>query len=100
MLGIAERRGLRINHAGLLSDIRGVENREALGIGRHHAVFDTVMHHPDEMAGAGRSAMQIAPLGRSAGLVASRRARDIAVTRCEGGKDRVEVPYRLGLAAN
>ena len=40
-----------------------VEDVEALGVGRHHAVLDAVMDHLDEVTGAHRSAVQIALLG-------------------------------------
>ena len=100
MLGIAQRRGFRIDDAGRFADIRRLENRQSLGIGCHHAVFDAVMHHFDEMAGAARPAMQIALLGRAAGLFASRRARDVAAARREGGEDRVEMPHHVDLAAD
>src|SRR5262249_56218142 len=70
------------------------------GGGRHHAVFDAVMHHLDEMTGAVRPAMQPALLGRAAGLLASRRARDVAAARRKGGEDRVEMFHDVGLAAD
>ena len=63
VLGIAQRRRFGIDDAGFLADVGGFEDAQPLGIGRHHAVFDAVMHHLDEMAGAVRSAMQIALLG-------------------------------------
>src|SRR6185312_15110147 len=88
------------DHTGLLSDIRRFENREPLGIGGHHTVFDPVMHHLDEMPCTGRSAMQVTSLGRSAGLLAPRCAWNVAAPRRESGENRVEMPHRLRLAAD
>src|SRR5579863_2861754 len=52
-----------------------VEDVEALGISLHDAVFDAVVHHLDEVAGAGRPAVEIAVfsralIGRTAGCAA------------------------------
>jgi hypothetical protein len=47
---------------GFLADIGGFENREPPGIGRHQPVFDSIVHHFDEVAGAIRPAMQISLL--------------------------------------
>ena len=97
VLGIAQRRGFRIDHAGLLADIGGLENRQPFGIGRHHAVFDAVVHHLDEMAGAVRPAMQIALLGRAAapfrgpGCAGCRRGPAQAWRRSDRGAS----PHRL-----
>ena len=54
---------------------------EALGIGLHHSVFDAVMHHLDEMPGAGRPGMNVAALGAGIAVLAARCARDVAETR-------------------
>src|SRR5260370_998893 len=96
----ARGRGFRIGDTGVLAGVGRLENRQPRGVGRHQAVFDAVMHHLDEMAGAIRPAMQIALLGRSAGLFASRRARDVAGARREGGEDRVETLHHCGFAAD
>ena len=49
-----------------------LEDVEALGIGLHQAVFDAVVDHLDEVAGAGRPGMDIALLGAVVGeLVAA-----------------------------
>src|SRR4026207_2088319 len=78
VLAVAERRGLRVDNASPLADVGRVEDRQPLGVGRHHAVLDAVVHHLDEVAGATRPAVQVALLRCSAGPVAPRRARDVA----------------------
>src|SRR5215831_15378540 len=44
--------------------------------------------------------MQVALLGGSAGSFASWRSRNVAAARCEGRKDGVEMPNRIGFAAD
>ena len=104
VLRIPQRCRFGVDDARLLPGIGRLEDCKPLRIGRHHPVFDAVVHHFDEVAGTTRSAMQIALLGRSgclaARLVASGRARNVAATRSEGGEDRVEVPHRVSLAAD
>src|SRR5260221_9855858 len=77
-----------------------MQDVEPFGIGLHQPVFDTVMHHLDEMAGAVRAAMNIAALRRAAFPGAARRSLDRADAGRERGEDRVEPPDRLGLAAD
>ena len=63
VLGVLERRRLGVV---LTCDGAGVgvlEDVQALGIGGHDAVLDPVVHHLDEVAGAGGTAVQIAALG-------------------------------------
>src|ERR1700722_15789361 len=49
-----------------------LENIQSPGVRGHHAVFDAVVHHLDEVAGAGRAAVEIAFFGgRGGSFVAS-----------------------------
>ena len=92
VLGIAQRRRFGVD--GMRASCRHWPRCRivhALGIGGHHAVLDAVVHHLDEMAGAVGPAVQIALLGRAAGLLAARRARDVARAGRQGVEDRVEV---------
>ena len=100
MLGIAQRRGFRIDHRGFLSDVGGVEDIKPFRIRGHHAVFDAVMHHLDEMPGAIGPAMQVALFGAAVDLFAARRARDIAAPGRQRREDRIETLHDIGLAAN
>ena len=75
-----------LKHAG----IGRLQQVHALGIGRHHAVFDTVMDHLDEVPRAGRAAMQIAALGGGFAIAARRERR----------KDGVEPLHGLPVAAD
>ena len=69
MLGMFERRGLRVGCTWIRAAIGMLEDVESFGIGRHDAVLDAVVDHLDEMAGAVRSAVQVALLGRAIGLL-------------------------------
>ena len=73
---------------------------EALGIGLHHSVLDAVMHHLDEVPGAGRTGVNVAALGAGIAFLAARRARDIAEPRSERREDRIEVIDSLLRAAD
>src|SRR3984957_1429936 len=100
MLGVAQRRGFRIDRAGFLADIGGFEDPKAFGLSRHDPVFDAVIHHFDEMAGTIRSAMQITLLGGAVDLFAARRARNMAAAWRKRSEDRIEVFHRTDLAAD
>src|SRR3546814_15389220 len=52
--------GFRIDLAFMFANIAFMQNIEAFRVGGHDAVFDTVVHHLDEMARSVRTAMQIA----------------------------------------
>ena len=82
VLGIAQRRRLGVDRRASACRRWRLAGCHALGIRGHHPVLDAVVHHLDEMAGAVRAAMQVALLGRAAGLVAARRARECR--RCPG----------------
>src|SRR5260370_35060487 len=70
-----------------------------IGISRSYGGPDAVVNHLAEMPGAVEAAMQVALLGRSAGLFASGRAGDISDARRQGGEDRAEMLHRPELAA-
>src|SRR5262249_49084804 len=84
----------------LLADIRRAQYRQALGISGHDPVFDTVVHHLDEMAAAVRAAVQIALLGGAIQLFATRSAGNIADSRSEGRENRIEMLDDILLAAD
>ena len=73
---------------------------EAFGIGLHQAVLDAVMHHLDEVPGAGRTGVDVAALGAGIAFLAARCARDIAEPGRERREDRIEVIHRRLLAAD
>ena len=79
-----------------LSDIGGVKNTKPFGIGSHHAVFNSVVHHLHKMTGAVRAAVQVTLLGCAAVF------RVPACVRCRRGPvarvrkwDRDALPPRL-----
>src|SRR5947209_536019 len=63
---IAQRRRFGVSRMGLLADIRRLEHGHAFGVSGHDAVLDPVVHHLDEVAGAVRTAMEIALFSSSA----------------------------------
>ena len=67
--------------SGSASPLAFFENVEAFGIGLHQAVFDAVVDHLDEMAGAVRAGMDVAVLGARIAAVAAGRARHVARAR-------------------
>ena len=74
-----------------------LQDVETFGIGLHQAVFDAVVHHLDEMAGADRTGVQIALFDARIAAVAAGRARDVADAGRQRGEDRIE-PVDDGLS--
>src|SRR5271165_2071996 len=101
MLGIAQWRGLGIDRIRLLPDVGRTQNADALGIGSHQPVFDAVVHHFDEVAGAVRPAMQVALLGGAGPqFLTSRTGRDVAPAGGQCRKDWIETAYHGLFAAD
>src|SRR5207302_10273187 len=94
VLGVAQGRRLRALGVRLLTDVCSTQYAETFRICSHDAVFDAVVNHLDEMACAVRSAVEVALLGRTGCLVASRRAFDVANARREARENRIETPHR------
>ena len=69
MLRVAKGRGFGVDLVGVLADVGLAKNVEPLRVGGHDTVFDAVMHHLDEVAGAVRPAVQVTPLGGAARLL-------------------------------
>ncbi len=83
-----------------LADVGGAQNAQPLGVGGHEAVLDAVVNHLDEMAGAVRTAVQIALLGGAVQLLASRSARRVARARRQRREDRIEMLDHVLFAAD
>src|SRR6516162_5371384 len=77
---------------GALQDV------QSLRIGLHHSVFDAVVDHLDEMAGAMRPAIEIA--ARGGAPLAAGGGRDLVFARRKRGEDRVEAFRHGALAAD
>ena len=73
---------------------------QPFGVGGHDAVFDAVVHHLDEVAGARGPAVQVALLGGAVELLAAWGARYVAHARRERLENRVEALDRLIRAAD
>src|ERR1700740_1267417 len=76
------------------------ENVKTFGIGLHQAVFDAVVDHLDEMAGADGTGVDIAALAPRVAPVPARRVRNVAFSRSQRAEDRVEPIDHLLVAAN
>src|SRR5665213_3408736 len=100
MFRIAQGRRLGIDGLALFANVGAPQNVQPFGIRLHEAIFDAVVNHLDEMAGAGSPAIKIAFLSRAGRLFAPRRARDIAASRRKRLEDRIQVVDRLGLTSN
>ena len=70
------------------------------GVGGHDAVFDAVVDHLDEVAGAVGTAVQVALFGGAAEFLAARRARNVADAGSEGGEDGIEMLDDVFFAAD
>src|SRR5262249_1444774 len=98
MLGVTQRRRLSVDGVTLFADVGVAQDAQPLGVGGHDAVFDTVVDHLDEVAGAIRTAVQITRFGGAVELFASRCARDVAAARSQALEDRIETLDRVSLA--
>src|ERR1700722_1629825 len=94
MVGIAQRRRLGVYCVSLLAGVRSPEDVQSLRIGGHDAVCDAVVDHFDKMAGAVRTAMEIAEFGCRGRALAARGSRNGARTRCKRLEDRIERLHR------
>ena len=66
VLGIAQRRRFGVDRVLLFADVGVAQDAHPLGVGGHDSVFDAVVDHLDEVAGAVGTAVQIALLGGAA----------------------------------
>src|SRR5437667_12827503 len=98
--GIAQGCRLRVDGMGLLADVGGSEDAEALRVGGHDPVLDSVVHHLDEVAGAVWPAVQVPLLGRAVGLLPAGRAPDVTRAGRQPGEDPIEAADHVILAAN
>src|SRR5437899_6109116 len=100
MFGIAERSGLGVDRAVLLTDVGIAQNTQSFGICRHYAVFDPVVNHLDEVPGSVRATVQVPEFGGAVELLASRGSRNIARTGSQSFENWIEAFDYLRLAAN
>jgi hypothetical protein len=95
VLRVAQRSRFGVYLTLLLADAGAAQYRQPLGVGGHDSVFDAIVDHLDEVAGAGRSAVKISQFSRSGNTRAPRRARDVPGARGERFENRVEPMHRL-----
>src|SRR5262245_9429815 len=100
MFGVTQGRGFGINCPALSAGIRVFQDVQPLTVRCHQSVFNPVVDHLDEVAGAVWSAMQVAFFGRTFHLLASRRAIYVAATGGERLEYRVEVINDFRFAAD
>src|SRR5206468_2286299 len=95
----AERGGLRVVLArSTFADVGVLQNVQALGVGRHEAVFDPVVDHFHEVTGPGGTAVQVPVLGGAGAAFAGGGARDAAAPGRQRREHRVEALHHVGLA--
>src|SRR5216684_2438912 len=97
---IAERGGFRVGFAMRLAGVGMLENVQAFGVSGHQAVLDAVVHHLDEVAGAGRAAVKITFFGSARHFVAAGSAINVAAAGRERFENRIEALHNISLAAN
>src|SRR5258706_55633 len=100
MFGIAQRRGFRVGFVMLLADVGVLENVQAFRVSRHQAIFDSVVDHFHEMAGARWAAVQIAFLGGAGCFLAARNAWCVAAGRRQRSENWIEMPDGVVFAAD
>src|SRR5579859_4948791 len=75
------------------------ENIKTFCVSMHQAVFDSVVYHLHEVAGAGRSAIKIALFGCAAEFFPARSAWNITHARSEGFEDGIKALHGFFWAA-
>src|ERR1700731_3705295 len=84
----------------LFADVRGPQDTHSLGICRHDSVFNAVVDHFDKMAGAVRTAAEVAEFGGGTEFLTTRSSWNRTDTRRECGEDRIEMFHHRWFAAN
>ena len=89
MLGVTQRSGFGVDLVAAEADVGVLDDRQALGDGRHHPVLDPVVDHLHKVSRTIRAAVQVALLSRSAGCATGRRL-GVASTGRDGRPDGIE----------
>src|SRR5262249_15008718 len=76
---------------GKLLAARIAEDVEPFRVGLHKAVFDTVVDHLHEMAGSGRSAIDVAFLGGAGELIAAWSTWNVAASGSQSFEDGIKL---------
>ena len=97
---IAHGRGFGVGVAAAFACVGVLQDVQPFGVCGHQAVFDAVVHHLDEVTGAGLAAIQIAFFGGAAGLLSPRRTIGVAAAGRQRLEDRIEMPDDFRLAAD
>src|ERR1700730_19238319 len=84
----------------LLPDIGVLENVQAFGVGGDQAIFDSVVDHFHEVAGARWAAMEVSLFRGAGDLFAAGSARCVAATWREGLENGIEMADGVVLAAD
>src|SRR6266852_5044378 len=100
VLRISQRRSLGIDLLLMFANVCMMQDVQALSVGGHDAVFNTIMDHFDEVTSTIRPTVQVPLLSSSTNLFSSRCARDCIDARSQGREDRVEVLDDILLTAN
>src|SRR5262249_11052228 len=99
-LGMLKGCGLSVLLALTKTDVCALEDGETFGVGRHDPVLDAVVDHLHEVAGACRTAVQIAVFGLDALALASDGPRCGIDTGSEGCEHGLEASEGFVVAAD
>src|SRR6266404_2830923 len=97
---IAQWCGFRIGFTVRFPRVSVLENVQTLGVSGHQAVFDAVVDHFDEVAGAGGTTVKVTLLRGAGHLIAAGSALHVAAPRRKRLEDGIETLYDGRLAAN
>src|SRR5262245_1493937 len=79
---------------------RVAEDVKAFGIGLHQPVLDAVVHHLDEVAGAGGAAIDVALFGGAAELLTAGSSGNVADAGRERFENGIKMIERFARSAN
>src|SRR5260370_5403372 len=100
VFGTPQWSGLRVGLAMRFARVGMLENVQAFSVSGHKTILNAVVHHLDEVAGAGRAAVKITFFGSTRYLVAAGSAINVATAGRERLQNRIEALHNVGLAAN
>src|SRR5688572_19210730 len=84
----------------LFADICGTQDAHPFGVCGHKSVFDSVVHHLDEVAGSVWPAVQVTQLGGALNLLATWSGRYLTASWTQSLKDWIEATNYFGLASD
>src|SRR5579863_6028045 len=100
MFGLSQRSRLSIGQTLFQANVRAAQYRETFGIRGHYPIFNSVVHHYDEVPGSVTATTKVALIRRGADRFSSGRSRCTRAAGSEPCKDRVEMRDDLRLTSD